>query len=247
MQTQTRSTLTQCTQPPSPPPPLPDVYSPQPVHQTPPTSALSLSRGCSSCYLTTMSLPRGPLWGHQPALVTSWTLESSDVQAGAQRMWLGSARPEASGWLRVTHPQAPAPRGASMSLSGQAPGHTCLSPPPPAAGGNASPRPQAEGSSLLTEISPYAKWFARAQGWTLLLCMEADMEPSLMHRGRKEIGGDMLEDLGQCHTGKSCFCYNFFLWKQYALTVNVKVKKKTKIEGKRTVTSETDLWKINQS
>ena len=75
-----------------------------------------------------------------------------------------------------------------MSLSGQAPGHTCLSPPPPAAGGNASPRPQAEGSSLLTEISPYAKWFARAQGWTLLLCMEADMEPSLMHRGRKEIG-----------------------------------------------------------
>lgn len=74
-----------------------------------------------------------------------------------------------------------------MSPSGQAPGHTCLSPPPPAAGGNASPRPRAEGSSLLTEISPYAKTFARAQGWTLLLCMEADMEPSLRHRGRKEV------------------------------------------------------------
>lgn len=75
-----------------------------------------------------------------------------------------------------------------MSQSGQAPGHTCLSPPPPAAGGNASPPPRAEGSSLLTEISPYAKTFARAQGWTLLLCMEADMEPSLRHRGRKEVG-----------------------------------------------------------
>ena len=75
-----------------------------------------------------------------------------------------------------------------MSPSGQAPGHTCLSPPPPAAGGHASPRPRAKGSSLLTEISPYAKWFAQAQGWTLFLCMEADMEPSLTHRGRKEVG-----------------------------------------------------------
>lgn len=37
--------------------------------------------------------------------------------------------------------------------------------------------------------------------------------------------GDMLEDLGQWHTGKSCFCYNLLLWKQYALTVNVKRKK----------------------
>lgn len=64
-----------------------------------------------------------------------------------------------------------------------------MSPPPPAAGGNASPWPRAEGSSLLTEISPYDKWFARAQDWTLLLCMELlDMEPSLMHRGRKEVG-----------------------------------------------------------
>lgn len=50
--------------------------------------------------------------------------------------------------------------------------------------------------------------------------------------------GDMLDDLGQWHTGKSCFCYNLLLWKQYTLRVNVKRKK---TEGKRTVTSETDL------
>lgn len=83
------------------------------------------------------------------------------------------------------------PQGAlPCPPSGQAPGHTCLSPPPPAAGGNASPRPRAKGSSLLTEISPYAKWFAQAQGWTLFLCMEADMEPSLTQREeRSRVGG----------------------------------------------------------
>ena len=58
----------------------------------------------------------------------------------------------------------------------------------------------ASGRGLLTpnrSNSPYAKWFARAQDWTLLLCMELlDMEPSLMHRGRKEVRLGGPQDLG---------------------------------------------------
>lgn len=39
--------------------------------------------------------------------------------------------------------------------------------------------------------------------------------------------GEMLDDLRQWHNGKSCFCCNLLLWKQYTLTVNVKKTTKT--------------------
>lgn len=57
-------------------------------------------------------------------------------------MWLGSTRPNASGWLRVTIPQAQAPRGTSLSSRAGCQGTPALPLPHTPARGNASWQPQ---------------------------------------------------------------------------------------------------------
>lgn len=97
---------------PKPHPHFHHTYSPQPMYWTRLTLPSAFLMGAHLAKSLVSVLPSGgPFWGHPPDLASPEAPEGSDVQPGAQRTRLCSARPRVSGWLHVTHPPNSGPKG----------------------------------------------------------------------------------------------------------------------------------------